>query len=187
MPPISCTSKWRWPSVRLAASRTVAKAGTRRSSSGLPSASCSRNSSVRARSCVVGERRELGLQRVDRVDAGLIGLDAPVVGRAENLAGEGADHRESFLVVVRTGIDASQTALRPPGDRSSFDTGIAAQIVSAGAPQHRYEVPLTLSSVAAGPAEARKSPAAGHFARRSALEVTCTRAEPAPFTDLASP
>ena len=27
MPPISCTSKWRWPSVRLAASRTVAKAG----------------------------------------------------------------------------------------------------------------------------------------------------------------
>jgi peptidyl-prolyl cis-trans isomerase C len=32
MPPISWTSKWRWPSVRLAASRTVAKAGTRRSS-----------------------------------------------------------------------------------------------------------------------------------------------------------
>src|SRR6186713_385657 len=48
MPPISWTSKWRWPRVRLAASRTVAKAGTRRSSSVLPSASCWRNSAVRA-------------------------------------------------------------------------------------------------------------------------------------------
>ena len=52
---------------------------------------------------LVGERRELGLQRIDLVDAGLIGAHAPVVGRAENLAGEGADHRGAFLVVRSNG------------------------------------------------------------------------------------
>ncbi len=40
----------------------------------------------------VGEFRNLGLQRVDRVDAGLISLHPPVVGGAEKLAGERADH-----------------------------------------------------------------------------------------------
>ena len=41
---------------------------------------------------LVGERGDLGLQRVDGVDAGLISLDPPVVGGAEKLAGERADH-----------------------------------------------------------------------------------------------
>ncbi|MFK4608031.1 hypothetical protein ABIF57_007483 [Bradyrhizobium diazoefficiens] len=41
---------------------------------------------------LVGELDELGLQRVDRVDAGLISLHPPVVGGAEKLAGERADH-----------------------------------------------------------------------------------------------
>ncbi|MGY2930905.1 hypothetical protein ACVWZ6_000507 [Bradyrhizobium sp. GM6.1] len=41
---------------------------------------------------LVGEFRDLGLQRVDRVDAGLISLHPPVVGGAEKLAGERADH-----------------------------------------------------------------------------------------------
>ncbi len=50
MPPIICTSKWRWPSVRLAASRTVAKAGTSTSSSEAPSATWRFKSTVRARS-----------------------------------------------------------------------------------------------------------------------------------------
>ena len=50
MPPINCTSKWRWPMVRLAASRTVAKAGTRMSSSEAPSATCFLKVSVRPRS-----------------------------------------------------------------------------------------------------------------------------------------
>ena len=44
------TSKWRWPSTRLAASRTVAKASGIRSSSVSPPASRVRNSSVIARS-----------------------------------------------------------------------------------------------------------------------------------------
>ncbi len=34
----------------------------------------------------------LGLERVDGVDAGLISLDPPVIGGAEKLAGERADH-----------------------------------------------------------------------------------------------
>ncbi len=40
----------------------------------------------------IGELDELGLQRVDRADAGLISLHPPVVGGAEKLAGERADH-----------------------------------------------------------------------------------------------
>ncbi|MGY4354267.1 hypothetical protein ACVW0J_000760 [Bradyrhizobium sp. i1.7.7] len=42
--------------------------------------------------CLVGEFRNLRLQRVDRVDAGLVSLHPPVVGGAEKLAGERADH-----------------------------------------------------------------------------------------------
>ena len=41
---------------------------------------------------LVGELLEFLLQRVDGGDAGLIGADAALVGRAENLAGERADH-----------------------------------------------------------------------------------------------
>ena len=92
MPPISCTSKWRWPSVRLAASRTVANAGTRMSSSDVPSATCFLNVVGARAQRLVGELLELPLQRVDRVDPRLIALDPPLVGGAEQLAGEGADH-----------------------------------------------------------------------------------------------
>ena len=45
-PPISCTSKWRWPSTRQAASRTTAKASTARSSRDSPFSSRSLNSTV---------------------------------------------------------------------------------------------------------------------------------------------
>ena len=79
--------------VRLAASRTVAKAGTRMSSSEVPSATCFLNSSVRALQRLVGERFQLLFQRVDRVDPRLIAADPPFIGGAEQLAGNGADHR----------------------------------------------------------------------------------------------
>src|SRR6266850_3640810 len=46
--PISCTSKWRWPIVRRAASRTVANASGRMSSRVSPFARRARNSLVRA-------------------------------------------------------------------------------------------------------------------------------------------
>ena len=46
IPPITCTSKGRIPKVRLAASRTTAKASCKMSSSVSPPASLSRNSSV---------------------------------------------------------------------------------------------------------------------------------------------
>ncbi len=45
----------------------------------------------------VRERRDLGLERIDGVDPGLISLDPPVVGGAEKLAGERADHAK-FLI-----------------------------------------------------------------------------------------
>ena len=46
---------------------------------------------------LVRQRGDLGLQRVDGVDAGLISLHPPVVGGAEKLAGERADHANSCL------------------------------------------------------------------------------------------
>ena len=78
--------------VRLAASRTVAKAGTRMSSSVLPSASSFLNASVRARSSSSESFDQLRLERVDGVDPRLILAHAPVVGGAEQLAGDSADH-----------------------------------------------------------------------------------------------
>src|SRR5262249_37236442 len=43
---------------------------------------------------LVTERGDLRLQLVDGIDLGHIGLDAPVVGGAEKLAGERADHAD---------------------------------------------------------------------------------------------
>src|SRR3989344_3942005 len=51
MPPTSCTSKWRIPSVRLEASRTTAKASCSRSSSASPFETRVLNSAVLARNC----------------------------------------------------------------------------------------------------------------------------------------
>ena len=41
---------------------------------------------------LVGEGGDLGLERIDGIDAGLIPLNPPVVGGAEKFAGERADH-----------------------------------------------------------------------------------------------
>ena len=47
---------------------------------------------------LVGERGDLGFQRVDGVDPGLIALDPAVVGGAEELAGERADHAKFLFL-----------------------------------------------------------------------------------------
>src|SRR5262249_30089695 len=43
---------------------------------------------------VIRQSCELGLERVDGVDAGLISSHAAIIGGAEELAGERADHTE---------------------------------------------------------------------------------------------
>ena len=58
---------------------------------------------------VVGERLQLLLQRVDRVDPRLIAADPPFIGGAEQLAGNGADHTGSSSVMP----GASSTPPRP--------------------------------------------------------------------------
>ena len=70
MPPMSCTSKWRMPSARTAASRTTANASGSRSSSDspLPTRCGTRRSCREVR---VGERGRIGLERVDAGDEGL--------------------------------------------------------------------------------------------------------------------
>ena len=50
---------------------------------------------------LVRQRGEFRLERVDGVDAGLISLDPPVIGGAEKLAGERADHAKFLFLAVR--------------------------------------------------------------------------------------
>jgi len=49
----------------------------------------------------IGQRDEFRFEGVDGVDAGLVGLDTPVIGGAEKLAGERADHKEFPVFSVR--------------------------------------------------------------------------------------
>ena len=50
---------------------------------------------------IVRQRCDLRFQRVDRGNTRLISLDAAVVGRAEELAGERADHHEILSLAMR--------------------------------------------------------------------------------------
>ena len=45
---------------------------------------------------VVAQLGEFGLERVDRMDTRLVALDPPVIGGAEQLAGDCAKHTKSF-------------------------------------------------------------------------------------------
>jgi len=55
---------------------------------------------------------DLRLKGVDGVDAGLVSLDPPVVGGAEKLAGERADHAKFLL--LRFGVAAVTWSTRLP-------------------------------------------------------------------------
>ena len=46
----------------------------------------------------VGQRLQLRFERVDLVDARLIGADPPIIGGTEQLAGDSADHRINILL-----------------------------------------------------------------------------------------
>ncbi len=61
---------------------------------------------------LVGKRGDLGLEGVDGVDARLIPLDAPIVGGAEKLAGERADHAK--VLSVRFGVAAVKWSTKVP-------------------------------------------------------------------------
>ena len=61
---------------------------------------------------LVRQGGDLGLQRVDGVDAGLISLDPPVVGGAEKLAGERADHAK--FLSLRFGVAAVKWSTEVP-------------------------------------------------------------------------
>ena len=64
-PPISWTSKWRWPMVRLAASRTVAKASTSRSLSSSPAVQALPELDRPVGERLVAQGLDLGLELVD--------------------------------------------------------------------------------------------------------------------------
>ena len=97
---MSCTSKWRWPSVRLAASRTTAKASGSRSSRVSPLARRSRNSAVLARSCLVGELGELRLERIDLRHRLVEAFDDAIIGGAEQASGQRAEHENLDILMT---------------------------------------------------------------------------------------
>ncbi len=94
MPPISCTSKWRIPSTRLPASRTVAKASGSRSSTALALRRArSRNSSVLARNCSSLKALECGfLKAVDALHRLIHTPSSRSIAAAKNLTEQIADH-----------------------------------------------------------------------------------------------
>ena len=112
----SWTSKGRMSSTRREASRTVAKAGTSRSSSDAPLARSARNCSVRARSSSSDSALQLVLHGVDRLDPGTRRLDAAIVGGAEDLAGENAetDHQ-----MVLSTVFCRRAPAEPAGTRQA--------------------------------------------------------------------
>jgi hypothetical protein len=125
MPPIIWTSKCRWPSVRHRALGGLAHGGEGRHEDIVQRLACGelRLEAFRAGAQrVVRQRRDLGFQRVDRLDLGLVALDAPVVGRTEDFLGDGAQHgrRRPWLVGTATASETARIA-RPivisPGDR----------------------------------------------------------------------
>ena len=59
---------------------------------------------------IVGKLCQLRLKRIDRTDPGLIAADATVVGRAEEFAGNGANHR-SILTFAAAAVRKNVTLL----------------------------------------------------------------------------
>jgi hypothetical protein len=78
-----CTSKWRIPATRLAASRTVAKASGRISSSVAPCANLLLQDTGLRPQLVVGQRNHPGLERVHRIEQRRQFADFPLGARAE--------------------------------------------------------------------------------------------------------
>ena len=64
----------------------------------VPSAICFLKSAVRAFSASSESAASSCFQRVDGVDARLIAADPPLIGGAEQLAGDGADHNGKLLI-----------------------------------------------------------------------------------------
>jgi len=62
---------------------------------------------------LVGQGRDFRLERIDGIDAGLIGLDPPVIGGAEKFAGERAEHARFLSFSVRA-LSAMRVGPRLP-------------------------------------------------------------------------
>ncbi len=56
---------------------------------------------------LVGERGYFRLERIDGIDPRLVALDPPVIGGAEQLAGNGADHRQVLVWASSRQLDAA--------------------------------------------------------------------------------
>ena len=102
---MSCTSKWRWPRTRQAASRTTAKASISRSSSVSPLLEALLELDGLVREGVVGERLHLGLEGVDERDELGEAPDLLALARLQDL-GEHA-HGGPILPVPASGETAT--------------------------------------------------------------------------------
>ena len=114
MPPISCTSKCRWPSTRLAASRTVAKAGHQQFVKTFAVGDFGFELIRAGAQGVVGKRRDLRLQRVYRQHFRGVGLQSAIVGAAEDFFCEATEHSNDLSGRRRASPDKICTPLPPP-------------------------------------------------------------------------
>ena len=105
MPPISCTSKWRWPQRPLGGLAHHREGLDQEVVQGLARASRCRNSSVLARSACRRGAASRRLERVDLVDRLAHGLDQSVVRRTEQPASKDAEHAWQILPGMAGGRD----------------------------------------------------------------------------------
>ena len=100
MPPLSWTSKWRWPSVRLAASRTVGEGLDQQVVQGLALGQPLAELGCLGAQRLVGELGELRLERVDLRHRLVEAFDDPVIGCPEQASGERAEHENLDIVMT---------------------------------------------------------------------------------------
>ena len=102
MPPTSCTSKWRRPIERLAASRQAAKASGQQVVEVLAGFEPGAELGRLARELGVAERLHLGLERVDRLDARVVLAQLAALAQGEEL-GQDVGHGNATLSGVAGG------------------------------------------------------------------------------------
>ena len=124
IPPISCTSKWRIPIVRLPVSRTIAKHSGSSSSSDSPSRGALAQRVHPLAQLCVGVVFELGLERVDQRDALLIGLELLRLADVQRAIEQGWGHAPRLASRRHRPCGRRRGAmLQRGGGRRRFDLG----------------------------------------------------------------
>ena len=100
MPPLSWTSKWRWPSVRLAASRTVGEGFDQQVVERFALGQAFAEFDGLGAQLLVGELDELRLEGIDLRHRLVEAFDDAIIGCAEQASGERPQHENLYIVTT---------------------------------------------------------------------------------------